>query len=759
MAKSSIWTEKYRPSTFKEIRGQEKIVERAEAFVKQKNMPHLLFSGPAGVGKTTLALVIAKTLFGDSWPENLLELNASVTGDTPILIRKNGEVIRTNFEELESLYFDKNDTDRKIVDDLEILSIGKKDLKVKFSKVGYIFRHKVGKTVNIKYEGGKIKTSLNHSIIIFDEEGNLVKKECKYLKKGDLLITFKTDFKGIDTSIKLKKYKEMNLLKSGLIRNPKINHNFEELMITNEIAWLLGLYTAEGCTSLRNGTSGQIIYTLGYPQEQVLVNKIQNIFSNLNISFSTGLGKSGFDRSKESSIQVRAFSTQLTKFLNDNFYITKNERIAKNKKFLSHIFQANKDQKLTFLKGYFDGDGYGKWGKLVRISSRSKDALIDTVWLGKLSGVEASFFDTEARLIWENNNFSYIKSNLIPSNIIINILKDKKDYSNENLKYLLRHQLYSKKSKRVKKETVKRILGHIKDSEVKERLRKIVNSDLFVLKINDIKVEDYDDYVYDVSVPEGQMFFGGTNPILLHNSDERGIDIVRNKVKDFARTKTIGNFPFKIIYLDECDSLTKEAQQALRRTMENYSATCRFILSCNYSSKIIDPIQSRCTIFRFKPLNEKDVSDMIKQISKNEKFKVDDNAIKVLYSISNGDLRKVENILQSSVAINKNVNEDLIFEIASAAKPKEIDKILENSIKGNFVKARDLLLDVMLKHGLSGLDMIKYIQGEIWNLKIDDDKKMKMIEKCGEIEFRMVEGSDEFLQLETLLASFILLGK
>lgn len=193
--------------------------------------------------------------------------------------------------------------------------------------------------------------------------------------------------------------------------------------------------------------------------------------------------------------------------------------------------------------------------------------------------------------------------------------------------------------------------------------------------------------------------------------------------------------------------------------MENYSATCRFILSCNYSSKIIDPIQSRCTVFRFKPLNEKDVSDMIKQIAKTEKFKVDNNAIKALYGISSGDLRKVENILQSSVAINKNVSEDLIFEIASAAKPKEIDHILEYSIKGDFVKARDLLLDVMLKHGLSGLDMIKYIQGEIWNLKLADDKKMKMVEKCGEIEFRMVEGSDEFLQLESLLASFILLGK
>ena len=101
------------------------------------------------------------------------------------------------------------------------------------------------------------------------------------------------------------------------------------------------------------------------------------------------------------------------------------------------------------------------------------------------------------------------------------------------------------------------------------------------------------------------------NFLELNASDERGIDVIRVKVKDFARTRAIGDVPFKIIYLDECDALTKEAQQALRRTMENYTQTCRFILSCNYSSKIIDPIQSRCSVFRFKPLPKKSVFSII----------------------------------------------------------------------------------------------------------------------------------------------------
>jgi replication factor C small subunit len=112
------------------------------------------------------------------------------------------------------------------------------------------------------------------------------------------------------------------------------------------------------------------------------------------------------------------------------------------------------------------------------------------------------------------------------------------------------------------------------------------------------------------------------NYLELNASDERGIQIVREKVKNFARTKSLGNVPFKIIFLDEADALTPEAQQALRRTMENYSNTCRFILSCNYSSKVIDPIQSRCVLFRFKILEKKDIEKVIKRIAERENFKI-----------------------------------------------------------------------------------------------------------------------------------------
>ena len=248
------------------------------------------------------------------------------------------------------------------------------------------------------------------------------------------------------------------------------------------------------------------------------------------------------------------------------------------------------------------------------------------------------------------------------------------------------------------------------------------------------------------------------NFLELNASDERGIDIIRNKVKDFARTRAIGDVPFKIIYLDECDALTREAQQALRRTMENYTQTCRFILSCNYSSKIIEPIQSRCVVFRFRQLDKKEIFEIIDGIAKSEKIKIDEKAKEALYEISEGDCRKLENVLQSSAAITNHITEDLVHSLASVAKPKEIREVLELALKNKFIEARNKLLNLMLSYGLAGIDVIKQIQKEILELGIDNKSKMILIEKCGEIEFRMTEGSDEFIQLETLLAAFVLVG-
>ncbi len=255
--------------------------------------------------------------------------------------------------------------------------------------------------------------------------------------------------------------------------------------------------------------------------------------------------------------------------------------------------------------------------------------------------------------------------------------------------------------------------------------------------------------------------FGTTwkeNYLELNASDARGIDVVRQEVKNFARTKSLGQVPFKVIFLDEADALTREAQQALRRTMENFTATCRFILSCNYSSKIIDPIQSRRAIFRFKLLERKDIFKKLKEVAEKENLSISEPGLIALYESSEGDCRKAINLLQSTASISPNITEELVNTLSSSARPADIKIVLEYALSGDFLKAKEKLLDVMLKESISGQDTIKAIQKEIWNLPIENDIKVRLTEKTGDVEFRLVEGSDEFIQLESLLASFVLAG-
>ena len=255
------------------------------------------------------------------------------------------------------------------------------------------------------------------------------------------------------------------------------------------------------------------------------------------------------------------------------------------------------------------------------------------------------------------------------------------------------------------------------------------------------------------------------NFLELNASDERGIDVVRVKVKDFARTKSMGDVPFKIILLDECDALTREAQQALRRTMEMFTKTTRFILSCNYSSKIIEPIQSRCAVFRFKPLSKEEIYKVIEKICLGEGGEVTQfltpGVPDVLYEVSEGDVRRLTNIMQSCFVLkkeNKYISMEDVYSMAGAVKPKEVKEVLEMAAKGKFLMAREKLLEMMLNCGLSGLDMIKQIQREIWSLSLDDRTKMQLIDRCGEMEFRMTEGADEFVQIEAFLAYMGMIG-
>jgi len=316
-----------------------------------------------------------------------------------------------------------------------------------------------------------------------------------------------------------------------------------------------------------------------------------------------------------------------------------------------------------------------------------------------------------------------------------------------------------------------------------ERLEAIVSSDIFWDRVRSASVQETDEMVYDLTMSRNSNFVVSPG-IIVHNtscilamahelygdnvrecfaelnaSDERGIDVVRGHIKDFARTLPMSDVQFKIILLDEADNLTDDAQQALRRTMEKYSSNTRFCLSCNYSSKIIEPIQSRCAVFRFKPLGDDDVGRIVDNIAHHEGLKLDEKARAAVVYVAAGDARKAVNVLQGASAMGKHLKEDDILAVSSRARPSEVAEMVKLALSGRFTDARKQLDELMVRYGMSGEDVISQVHREVNNLDVDDRKKVELIDRIGEYDFRMSQGADPRIQLEALLAHMVLAGK
>ncbi len=248
------------------------------------------------------------------------------------------------------------------------------------------------------------------------------------------------------------------------------------------------------------------------------------------------------------------------------------------------------------------------------------------------------------------------------------------------------------------------------------------------------------------------------NFIEMNASDERGIDVVRHKIKEFARTAPI-NAPFKIIFLDEADALTADAQAALRRTMEMYSKICRFILSCNYVSRIIEPIQSRCAVFKFKPVPPEAMKKRLLEICEKEGVEITDDGLEALVYVSGGDFRKAINALQGAAALNRKVDANAIYQITATARPEELKEMLETALSGKFMEAREVLDRLMVEYGMSGEDVVSQLFKEIISSSMDEKMKVLLIDKLGEVDFRLTEGAHDRIQLDAYLAFLTTVGK
>ncbi|TMA05800.1 MAG: replication factor C small subunit [Methanobacteriota archaeon] len=245
----------------------------------------------------------------------------------------------------------------------------------------------------------------------------------------------------------------------------------------------------------------------------------------------------------------------------------------------------------------------------------------------------------------------------------------------------------------------------------------------------------------------------------LNSSDERGIDTVRTKVKEIARLAPFGGTNFKIIFLDEADNLTADAQAALRRTMETYSKTSRFILSANYSSRLIEPIQSRTAVFRFRPLKPEAIAEYIGRIAKAEKLKITDDGMEALVYVAEGDMRRAVNALQVAASLGSTVDAEVLYKVSSTVRPEEVKALIEKALQGEFLRAREALDKLLIEYGLSGEDIVRQLHRTVFDLNIPDESKVRLLDRIGETDFRLTEGSSERIQIESLLAHFALIGQ
>jgi len=247
----------------------------------------------------------------------------------------------------------------------------------------------------------------------------------------------------------------------------------------------------------------------------------------------------------------------------------------------------------------------------------------------------------------------------------------------------------------------------------------------------------------------------------LNASDERGIGIIREKVKNFARTAAIASpVSFKILIMDEADHLTSDAQHALRRTMEIYTKTCRFCLIGNYSENIIDPIQSRCSVFRFSPLEEPDLKNYIQGIADKENLEIVEEGLDAIYQSAKGDVRKSINLLQAAAANQKLIDDVAIYNLLGNVSPEKVRIMLEVALDGRFIESRELLRELLIDQGLAPDDIIRNIYREIMrHSTLTEQVKVKLSDTVGEVDYRLTQGSRAEIQLSTLLAHLALVGE
>jgi len=243
----------------------------------------------------------------------------------------------------------------------------------------------------------------------------------------------------------------------------------------------------------------------------------------------------------------------------------------------------------------------------------------------------------------------------------------------------------------------------------------------------------------------------------LNASDERGIGMVREKVKKFSRFAGLDTeIPFKIIILDEADEMTSDAQTALRRIIEDTAKYCRFILIANNLSKIIEPIQSRCVVFKFTRISNKEISSQLKFIAQKEKIKADEKGLETICDYVDGDIRHAINILQAAASMGS-IDVSSVKSVIGLTKTKDVQDVLKLALAGKISDAREKMIELIKVYGMSESDFLKYINQAVFASKTNNIEGI--LEVIAKYDYRILVGANPEIQLSALLAELTKFGK
>ena len=853
------WVEKYRPKTLDEITGHGEIIKRLKNYVKKKSMPHMLFSGPPGVGKC-------------------------LTGDTKVIINDKIENLGDVVEKISNGKFGAT-----MVDNLNVLGIDE-DGKIKKFNVQYVYKDKTDKIIKIKTRYGReLKITPYHPLLINRENGTIIWEKAENLKIGDKLATSR--YVPFNEENPTDEYECMLSEWLGyFMGDGHADKNCNTITFTNNDEFLRKRFAelteklfddakikerihknrapdiyvnSKKAVEIIDNLRGKKSHKVKIPND-VLNSSSLKYFIRAYFDCDAGVEHSSIVLSTASKDMAEDLSYALAKYgiisklktkhnkkYEKDYYYVVISNSSNIKKFLEEI-GFNQDRKYNKAKELLKNENPNldviaiDKSKIRYIANRLKIQFSDDKKRWGYAKTKKTSFEISKKVYYKLEEIKTLKK-LIDKSILIDwneVAKRRKDIAEktgirsdrileyikgkrkpslknylkiakclnmniedtvEAMKYFAKHytsyaelgrimdtwnssvRLYLEgntcnidKLEEVRTAELKIIDEILNDEKLTDAIAYVLfltTNEIYWDEITDIKMLEGDFTIYDLHVPKYHNFIGGNLPTVLHNttaalclardlfgenwrdnilelnsSDERGIDVIRTKVKDFARTKPIGDAPFKIIFLDESDALTSDAQNALRRTMEKYSDICRFILSCNFPSRIIPPIQSRCAIFRFSPLKREDIIKKLKEIAENENITIDDSGIDAIIYVSEGDLRKAINVLQTAATVSKNIDDEVVYKVSSKARPDEIIKMVELALNNKFIEARELLYNLMIDWGMSGEDILLQMFREIPNLDIEERKKVSLVEAIGECDFRIVEGANERIQLSALLA-------